>query len=310
MIIHPQYDRDTLVNDIALIKLKRNVVTEQGSTAAPVCVRPVSTNIDDNFPVDNTAFAAGWGYIEEEGMATQIIAKEVALPLVEDAVCEAEYKDKAGQWGWLTGGDTGEVVHNIGTSTATCAGYSNGINPNNDENADACQGDSGGPLVRLDEDAGYELVGLTSWGYGCARTYGVFTQVGSFADWIHESRSKLDDCSNHSDCVDQAQIDLDRETPEIVCENRLLTADEINAGCGCKKPWKPMVCPDDGDDGNEEDCLTQADIDNGCVCKKGKPKCPPPPSECELNLTEEDITNGCFCKKGNRNCPNEPRRGS
>ena len=102
-----------MVNDIALLKLKRNVVTEQGSTAAPVCVRPVSTNIDDNFPIDNTAFAAGWGYIEEEGMATQIIAKEVALPLVEDDICEAEYKDKAGQWGWLTNGSTGDVLDTL-----------------------------------------------------------------------------------------------------------------------------------------------------------------------------------------------------
>ena len=127
------------------------------------------------------------------------------------------------------------VIHNVGTDTAVCAGYPDGINPNNNENADACQGDSGGPLVRLDEDAGYELVGLTSWGYGCARTYGVFTQVGTFADWINEAKTKLDDCANNEDCKDTAQLEEDLNKVEIICDGRLLTQEEIDSGCSCKK---------------------------------------------------------------------------
>jgi len=43
--------------------------------------------------------------------------------------------------------------------------------------ADACQGDSGGPLVRKVDGIGYSLIGVTSWGYGCATSYGVYTQV-------------------------------------------------------------------------------------------------------------------------------------
>lgn len=46
---------------------------------------------------------------------------------------------------------------------------------------DACQGDSGGPLVA----DGY-LVGIVSWGEGCADAAypGVYTRVSEYALWI------------------------------------------------------------------------------------------------------------------------------
>ena len=51
---------------------------------------------------------------------------------------------------------------------------------------DACQGDSGGPLVTRDDRPGFSLIGITSFGFGCARpgSYGVFTEVSAFLDWI------------------------------------------------------------------------------------------------------------------------------
>ncbi len=53
---------------------------------------------------------------------------------------------------------------------------------------DACQGDSGGPLVAFDRNDCPYVVGITSWGIGCAKpgSSGVYTRVSSFHAWIKD----------------------------------------------------------------------------------------------------------------------------
>lgn len=68
------------------------------------------------------------------------------------------------------------------TDNMICAGFISG-------GKDACQGDSGGPLVVSDQQSGYRLTGIVSWGNGCAlRHYpGVYTRVSRYIDWLEEN---------------------------------------------------------------------------------------------------------------------------
>ena len=52
---------------------------------------------------------------------------------------------------------------------------------------DTCQGDSGGPLVVHNaKNTDWFQVGIVSFGAGCATTYGVYSKVANFLDWVSQ----------------------------------------------------------------------------------------------------------------------------
>lgn len=101
------------------------------------------------------AYVTGWGDTSEGGVLSPIL-KEATLPVVADDVCAR------------TDGAPFDAL------TMLCAGDLAGGN-------NSCQGDSGGPLQSPIDGGGFRLIGVVSWGYGCARPNrpAVYTRVAS-----------------------------------------------------------------------------------------------------------------------------------
>ncbi len=160
IFMHPNYNDDTLRNDVALIELK----TPIGSGITPASL--ATTKITDKLAKPGkAATVSGWGALSENGASPKIL-HEVRLPIVSNSECNSP-----GAYG-------GDVF-----GSQICAGLRQG-------GKDACYGDSGGPLW-VSKKGKDHLVGIVSWGEGCAepRKYGVYTRVASFKGWI-ESKMK------------------------------------------------------------------------------------------------------------------------
>src|SRR5262249_38683933 len=102
----------------------------------------------------------GWGRTYEGGATSSDLMK-ATVPYVDSAVCNEP------------SAYNGSILPGM-----MCAGLHEG-------GVDACQGDRGGPLVFRHAD-GRLLVGVVSWGEGCARRlkYGIYTRVTTYRDWI------------------------------------------------------------------------------------------------------------------------------
>lgn len=139
-------------HDWALVRLER-----------PVPDIP-TINLASTPEYDSGTFTvAGWGGAVEGGPQQRFLLK-AEVPFIDDVQCES----------------AGGIYVDLVPESEICAGQweTGGV--------DTCQGDSGGPLVRRDNQGEWILVGLTSWGFGCARPLnpGVYAQVSAFSQDI------------------------------------------------------------------------------------------------------------------------------
>jgi len=167
IIMHEKYSRRTIDNDIALLRLDKPLDFSENGPFVPACV---IKNSDTDF-VGQNATAAGWGATKEGG-ATSKVLKKVTVPIISNEACNmTRYKGKI-------------------TPNMLCAGdLEKG-------GKDSCQGDSGGPLV-VDTSKRKMIVGVVSWGYGCAKpnSPGVYTRVSRYTDWILKETADATYCS-------------------------------------------------------------------------------------------------------------------
>ncbi|KAH8316734.1 hypothetical protein KR074_001573 [Drosophila pseudoananassae] len=148
-IVHERFNAETAANDIALVKLPRDI-----AFTARIQPAVLPTRYRHDQFAGMSVVASGWGATVE--MTNSDSMQYTELKVISNAECAQEY----------------DVV----TSGVICA---KGL-----KDETVCTGDSGGPLVLKDTQM---VVGITSFGPadGCETNIpGGFTRVTHYLDWI------------------------------------------------------------------------------------------------------------------------------
>ncbi len=150
IVVHPRWNSSNFDFDAALLKLDNT--SSQGS---PIAMQKAG----DKPEVGVEVRVSGWGATSMGGAGSQNLLFAM-VPVVSNDTCNEK-----------------DSYDGAITTAMICAGERAG-------GVDACQGDSGGPV-----DGGTQLLGIVSWGYGCALAlkYGVYTRVSEVSDWANQA---------------------------------------------------------------------------------------------------------------------------
>ena len=173
-IRHPQYNQESVNNDFNLIFLSEEIQDVTSRTILKV-------NNDNAIPKNNAPLTViGYG---DTNPANNIVTNSNILLSTtvysqSNEKCEEASGVVQSQWGPVYTELRGGI-----TSNMLCAWA---------KDTDACQGDSGGPLIQLgDDESGKDdtLVGIVSWGLGCADDVfpGVYARVSAQYEWIQSN---------------------------------------------------------------------------------------------------------------------------
>merc|ERR1712013_345328 len=143
---HPDYDSIPSDNDIAILTLCKPLTFKPA--VRPVCLPNVTGPYYDSV----LATVSGWGALASGGSSPDSL-REVNVTTMGNAECQVFYEGNE------------DITDNM-----LCAASGG---------KDACQGDSGGPLITMESASFYSLIGVVSWGYGCAHPSfpGVYSRV-------------------------------------------------------------------------------------------------------------------------------------
>ena len=154
IITSPEYNTATTDSDVALLRLSRPL-------PAPYAVQATRAFTNAWARPGRQMTILGWGALRSGGSSPDLM-QWARVPIATEVACRRAY----------------------GASTITtrmiCAGYPAG-------GIDTCQGDSGGPLATQDPLGNWRIVGITSFGNGCAlpNTPGVYARVGEFQPFLN-----------------------------------------------------------------------------------------------------------------------------
>jgi secreted trypsin-like serine protease len=152
-IVNAGFDSQTLLNDIALLKLKDTI---NFANATPIKLVTIDDAASGATVPGVLSWVTGWGLTHVNPDVLPTALQKVQLPIISIAQASTV-------WGVIP-------------ATDLMAGFLNG-------NKDACNGDSGGPLV-VPVLGEYKLAGIVSWGSSICNTYGAYTSVSDLESWI------------------------------------------------------------------------------------------------------------------------------
>ena len=134
VIVHPDFDISTSVNDVALLKLKTPLDLAKYT---PVCLPERNRTF-----VGEIAWVYGWGqFINSTGPMSNVL-REIAVQVISNQVCSQDPHWPGENFqGDLCAIGPSYYVHN-------------------------CNGDSGGPLTIKQTDGTHTLIGVISFGGG------------------------------------------------------------------------------------------------------------------------------------------------
>ncbi|KAF7410331.1 hypothetical protein HZH68_004712 [Vespula germanica] len=158
VVIHPEYDADTVDNDVAMLRLPVNLTP---SPSRGIACLPAPKQL---LPTNQLCTILGWGKSRVTDDFGTDILHEAKIPIVSPETCRQVYVD-----------------YSI-TDNMFCAGYRRG-------KMDSCAGDSGGPLLCRDPrkpDHGWTIFGITSFGEGCGKRgkFGIYAKLPNYVRWI------------------------------------------------------------------------------------------------------------------------------
>ena len=161
--IHPRYnpEKSSFDYDVAVIKLAptpSQIHLLRSLRKARLAIPPHPSNRSSQWPPANTlVWVSGWGNLQK-GDDRSPLLHHVSVNVIDQDTCRHNYYPTPI------------------TRRMICAGIPN------QGGKDSCQGDSGGPLIT----EGNRLVGIVSWGTGCAAADypGVYTDVTALREWI------------------------------------------------------------------------------------------------------------------------------
>lgn len=162
LIKHPDYvGGSSDINDIGLLRTAKDVV--YATNIGPICLPTDLTNLY----VNQAASIMGFGDLREGGREYPDKLQTAQVTIFANSRCDWTF--------------TKFIRRNRINDLEMCAGVMAG-------GVDTCQGDSGGPLVVKEGNLNY-LVGIVSWGIGCARPNypGVYTRVTKFVPWVYQN---------------------------------------------------------------------------------------------------------------------------